>query len=177
MGHFVSARPILRFFDAVTIPSALATPSKDCCTDARLTILSLYDRYIPAQITLFLLLYRYNSDMSKSSRAREALPSTLPTLLAELGAGIAIARKRRRITMKQMAQRMRVSLDTVQRLEKGDSGVSIGIVATALWVLGLQDRLQELTDPTRDHVALAQDLQRLPKAVHAPKQNPEEFDF
>ena len=115
--------------------------------------------------------------MSKSSRAQQALPSTLPTLLAELGAGIAIARKRRRMTLKQMAQRMMVSLDTVQRLEKGDSGVSIGIVATALWVLGLQDRLRELTDPTRDHIALAQDLQRLPKAVRASKRNPAEFDF
>ncbi|MFN5609134.1 MAG: helix-turn-helix domain-containing protein [Holosporales bacterium] len=115
--------------------------------------------------------------MSKSSRAQQALPSTLPTLLTELGAGIAIARKRRRITLKQMAERMMVSLDTVQRLEKGDSGVGIGIVATALWVLGLQDRLQGLTDPARDHVALAQDLQRLPKAVHAPKRSAEEFDF
>jgi transcriptional regulator with XRE-family HTH domain len=115
--------------------------------------------------------------MSKSSRAQQALPSTLPTLLAELGAGIAIARKRRRMTLKQMAQRMMVSLDTVQRLEKGGSGVSIGIVATALWVLGLQDRLKELTDPTRDHIALAQDLQRLPKAVHAPKRSAEAFDF
>ncbi len=91
--------------------------------------------------------------MSKSSRAQQALPSTLPTLLTELGAGIAISRKRRRITLKQMAERMMVSLDTVQRLEKGDSGVGIGIVATALWVLGLQDRLQGLTDPARDHVA------------------------
>jgi transcriptional regulator with XRE-family HTH domain len=115
--------------------------------------------------------------MSKSSRAQQALPSTIPTLLAELGTGIAIARKRRRITLKQMAQRMMVSLDTVQRLEKGDSGVSIGIVATALWVLGLQDRLKELTDPARDHVALAHDLQRLPKAVHSPKRSAEEFDF
>lgn len=85
--------------------------------------------------------------MSKSSRAQQALPSTIPTLLAELGTGIAIARKRRRITLKQMAQRMMVSLDTVQRLEKGDSGVSIGIVATALRDLARIAVRQAITAP------------------------------
>ncbi|MCC5886228.1 MAG: helix-turn-helix transcriptional regulator, partial [Gammaproteobacteria bacterium] len=46
--------------------------------------------------------------------------------LEALGANIKTARLKRRISMKDFAQRISVSESTVARLEKGDDGVSIG---------------------------------------------------
>ena len=102
--------------------------------------------------------------MSKASRSHRALPVLLADQLRKLGADIAIARKRRRIALVDMAKRMMVSLETVQRLEKGDPAVGIGIVATALWVLGLHGRIGELITPEKDIVGLQEDLRRLPGA-------------
>jgi len=48
------------------------------------------------------------------------------------------------MSMSDMAERMMVNLKTVQRMEKGDPAVGIGIAATALWVLGLHRRLGDL---------------------------------
>lgn len=103
--------------------------------------------------------------MAKRSKSNEALPPAVKRGLEQLGADIAVARKRRHIPLRQMAERMMVSLDTVQRLEKGEPGVGIGVVASALWVLGMGDRLSLLVDPARDQVGLARDLERLPKRV------------
>lgn len=114
--------------------------------------------------------------MAKLSRANKALPATSERALHTLGRDIAIARKRRRIPQRLMAQRMMVSLDTLQRLEKGDSGVSIGVVATALWVLGLVGHLSELASPDRDAVGKTEELHRLPTKTHAPNLG-QQLDF
>ena len=50
---------------------------------------------------------------------------------------------------------MMVSLATLQRLEHGDAGVSLGVLATALWALGLIDRLAAFASPTRIWLARA----------------------
>jgi DNA-binding transcriptional regulator YiaG len=48
-----------------------------------------------------------------------------------LGRDIATARRRSRILQRLLAERMMVSLDTVQRLERGDPGIGLGVVVTA----------------------------------------------
>ena len=63
---------------------------------------------------------------------------------------------------------MMVSLDTVQRLEHGDAGVSIGVLATALWALGMVDRLASLAAPDQDLVGKTEELKRLPRRVRLP---------
>jgi hypothetical protein len=55
----------------------------------------------------------------------------------------------------------------VQRLERGDAGVGIGVVATALWVLGLADRLAAAAAPAGDAVGTAEEVSRLPRRVRA----------
>ena len=55
--------------------------------------------------------------MPRHSRSHNALPAPVVQQFEKLGKDIAIARKRRRISMKSMAERMMVSLETVQRLE------------------------------------------------------------
>lgn len=106
--------------------------------------------------------------MSKASPAVKALPGPVAKAVELLCRDIATARIRRRIPQRLLAQRMMVSLDTVQRLEHGDAGVSIGVVATALWALGMVDRLASLAAPDQDTVGKTEDLKRLPRRVRAP---------
>jgi hypothetical protein len=70
-----------------------------------------------------------------------------------------------------------VSLDTLQRLERGDAGVSLGVVATALWALGLIDRLAALASPDQDTVGKGEELKRLPRQARMPRALKSDFDF
>ena len=114
--------------------------------------------------------------MSKKSFATKALPKPAAKAIELLCRDIATARTRRRIPQRLLAQRMMVSLDTVQRLERGDRGVSIGVVATALWALGLIDRLASVAAPDHDEVGKAEELKRLPSRVRGPGKKPD-LDF
>ena len=64
-----------------------------------------------------------------------------------------------------LAERASISRMTLHKLEKGEPGVSIGIVATVLFVLGMSDRLAELADIRYDELGLALDEERLPKRI------------
>jgi hypothetical protein len=89
-----------------------------------------------------------------------------------LAQDIAVARTRRRIPQRLLAERMMVSLDTVQRLEHGDPGISLGVLATALWSLGLLDNLTNLASPDHDTVGQTEEQQRLPRRVRTPPPDP-----
>jgi transcriptional regulator with XRE-family HTH domain len=115
--------------------------------------------------------------MAKASRAKSGLPAPVANAVTTLGGDIATARIRRRIPQRLFAQRMMVTLQTLQRLEHGDPGVSLGVVATALWVLGMNDRLSELASPAHDLVGTAEEIKRYPRRVHAPRPSKSDLDF
>ena len=46
---------------------------------------------------------------------------------------------------------------TLNKVEKGDPGVSMGTYATVLFVLGMTARLDDLADPRHDSVGLSLD--------------------
>jgi transcriptional regulator with XRE-family HTH domain len=92
--------------------------------------------------------------MSKSSEHLQFLPQPALVQLALLGTNLAIARKRRRESLRAWAARIGVSVRTVQRMEAGDPGVGIGIYTTALWAIGRSDAIPALADPALDLGAL-----------------------
>jgi hypothetical protein len=53
---------------------------------------------------------------------------------------------------------MGVSVPTLQRLEAGDPGVGIGIVATALWLIQRDGELRNLAAPEHDQGAIEKDV-------------------
>jgi len=89
--------------------------------------------------------------------------------LKKLGEDIALARRRRRISTQSMAERLQVSLKTLQRLEKGDPTVAVGTVATAMLVLSELERFTNLLDTAHDDVGLALMDQNLPKRIRSKK--------
>ncbi len=98
--------------------------------------------------------------MSKSSLAFQSLPPEASAALVVLGEHIALARLRRKESQKTWASRIGISVPTLIRLEKGDPAVSIGVYATALWLMGLSAGLAELAEPSKDLRALDLDVRK-----------------
>jgi transcriptional regulator with XRE-family HTH domain len=109
--------------------------------------------------------------MPQVSSAARDLPAAAEEALHTLGQGLAMARKRRGESLRSWALRMQVSVPTLMRLEKGDPTVSMGVYATALWLLNRHDALARAADPREDLAALEIELERA-RQRHAPRQMP-----
>ena len=88
------------------------------------------------------------------------MPPATVAALEKLGADLAVARLRRRESLKTWAGRLGVTVPTLVRLEAGDPGVGIGILATALWLIGRDAELAQLAAPEHDKGALDQDVRQ-----------------
>ena len=93
-------------------------------------------------------------------------PAAVRRALRKLGADIRDARRRRRLPMAVVAERAFTSRSTPQRVEAGDTGVSVGIYAGVLQALGLLDGLSQIADIGNDPVGQALASAELPKRVH-----------
>jgi len=101
-----------------------------------------------------------------ASKRRDAvMPIPVRRVLQKLGSDIRDARRRRRIPVAVMAERASVSRMTLGRVEKGEPGVSLGIYATVLFVLGMAERLGDVADPGNDIVGLELEEERLPQRI------------
>jgi len=96
--------------------------------------------------------------MSKASPSLTSLPQEAGSALQSLGADLALARLRRRESLRTWAARLGVSVPTLMKLERGDPGVSAGIYATALWMMGRSAALSTLAAPQTDLGALEADI-------------------
>jgi hypothetical protein len=67
-----------------------------------------------------------------------------------------------------MAERAFITRTTLRKVESGNPGVSLGIYATVLFVLGLTPRLADLADTRGDDVGLQLEEERLPKRIRQP---------
>ena len=94
-----------------------------------------------------------------------SIPLPAARTLRKLGRDLALARRKRGISTADMAERLFVSRDTLWRLERGDSTVALGTLATAVFILQLHDRLANLAAPATDALALSLDERRLPQRI------------
>ncbi len=96
--------------------------------------------------------------MPKTARALLQLPPATAAALEKLGSDLAVARLRRKESLRSWAQRLGVTVPTLQRLEAGDPSVGVGIVATALWLIQRDGELRNLAAPEHDQGALELDV-------------------
>ena len=96
--------------------------------------------------------------MPKSPLALSQMPPATLSALQQLGADLAVARLRRKESLAVWALRMGTSVPTLMRMEAGEPGVSMGIYATALWLVGRCDALAGLAAPEADRGALELDV-------------------
>ena len=96
--------------------------------------------------------------MPSTPQALQALPPAAAQALRSLGENLAIARVRRRESQRAWAKRLGISVPTLIRMEHGDPGVSAGIYATALWLMGRVSALPAIAAPAEDKGALESDV-------------------
>ncbi|RYM34032.1 XRE family transcriptional regulator [Brumimicrobium glaciale] len=72
-----------------------------------------------------------------SSKKVNLLPK-YQQIFDEIGENIKLARKRRKLTTEQVSERAGVHRSTLNRIEKGDPSVAIGIYFNVLKVLSLE---------------------------------------
>jgi len=65
-------------------------------------------------------------------------------VLKHMGENIKLARKRRKLTQEQVAERAAIARSTVYLIESGNPSVTIGAYFNVLRVLGLQDDFLKL---------------------------------
>jgi hypothetical protein len=100
--------------------------------------------------------------MPKQAVALSKIPPQTMRALETLGSHLAVARVRRKeslATRATRAKRIGVSIPTLMRLESGDPSVSMGIYATALWLIGRDGELARIASPEHDQGALEMNIQ------------------
>ncbi len=97
------------------------------------------------------------------------VPIPVGRALRKLGHDIRDARRRRRIPVAILAERASVSRTTLNKVEKGEPGVSLGIYATVLFVVGMIDRVADIADPRHDAVGLELEQENLPERIRLPR--------
>jgi len=93
------------------------------------------------------------------------VPIPVGRALRRLGHDIRDARRRRRIPVSILAERASISRTTLNKVEKGDPGVSLGTYATVLFSFGMIDRLAEIADPRHDAVGMELEEEQLPQRI------------
>lgn len=92
-------------------------------------------------ITIFVYNNRHFNVMT--TRKQTVFPK-YDKILGQMGENIKIARKRRKLTMVQVAERADISRSTLYLIELGNSSVAMGAYFNVLRVLGLQDDFLKL---------------------------------
>ena len=85
----------------------------------------------------------------------------------QFGDSVKTARVRRRLSQRDVANTMGVSLGTVRRIERGDPGVSLQNVVLALHVLNLLPGLLRAIDPESDAAGIAAEAKCRPKRIRS----------
>lgn len=103
------------------------------------------------------------------SAAFDIIPLRIHRALTKLGANISLARRKRRLTIAMMTERVGITKQTYMRVERGDPKVAMGIYAMTLFVLGLGDTPFDLADPSHDDQGLLLDEDHIPKRIRGKK--------
>lgn len=87
-------------------------------------------------------------------------PQAVLQQIALLAQNIVIARKRRKETQAQWAQRLGVSQPTMARIERGDPSVSMASYVMCMWLINQAKGLADLIAPQNDLASLEQEVAR-----------------
>jgi len=95
----------------------------------------------------------------------ESAPNAVAQGAVLLGARIRQARKRRALTLRELAAKAGVSYDTARAVENGNLMTGIGAYFALIWAMGLESELIKFVDPERDTEGKLLEQARLPQRV------------
>jgi transcriptional regulator with XRE-family HTH domain len=113
--------------------------------------------------------------MSPKNTSAHDLPPSPAANLECLGQNIRTARKLRGLSMQDLATRCMTTRETIRRLELGRPGVSLGVLAQALWALQLDAQLGRVAALENDAIGQAMAVNKLPKRIASGRND--ELDF
>jgi len=96
-------------------------------------------------------------------------PYQVDQALKKLGGDLKTARLRRRLTAREVAQKIGTSRYAVADAEKGKLSTGVAVYAALLWVYGLIDQLSDLADPGADEVGTRLARMREPARAPSPR--------
>lgn len=99
------------------------------------------------------------------------IPYPVRRALKTLGKDMAVARKTRRLSQEDLAQRIDASVSTVRRMEDGYPGTALHTFLRTLHVLGRLDAIADLMALENDALGLDLVQEQLPRRVR-PKRGP-----
>ena len=105
------------------------------------------------------------STEQRRSGAQIALPRPVERALRRLGQDISTARRTRRLSQEDLAERIGTSLSTVRRMEDGYPGTALHTFLRALQVLGRLEAVVEVMAMENDMLGMALVREQLPQRV------------
>ena len=90
------------------------------------------------------IIVQNNEHLIKMATKKQIIFPKYKKILEQMGENIKIARKRRKLTMIQVAERADISRSTLHLIELGNTSVAMGAYFNVLRVLGLQDDFLKL---------------------------------
>jgi transcriptional regulator with XRE-family HTH domain len=114
--------------------------------------------------------------MPRSLQFAQAAPFAVKEGAQRISQRLTLARKRRRLTLRELASKAGISYDTARAVEAGNLQTGFGAYLAVLWAMGLESEIQAFADPERDEEGRQLELARLPKRVrHSSEQFHDEF--
>jgi len=101
----------------------------------------------------------------KNPGLRVAMPRPVERALQRLGQDISTARRVRRLSQEDLAQRVGTSLSTVRRMEDGHPGTALHTFLRALHVLGRLDDVLQVMATENDALGMELVREQLPQRV------------
>jgi transcriptional regulator with XRE-family HTH domain len=101
----------------------------------------------------------------KDVRGTNRTPAPVRRALRTVGANVVTWRKLRGLTQAQLADRAGVARNTLNRLERGDGGISTENLLRILRALGVLESIQRALDPYESDVGRLRSDQGLPDRV------------
>ncbi len=104
-------------------------------------------------------------NMPRPLQLNETAPFAVKDGARRIGERLATARKRPRLTLRELASKAGVSYDTARAVEAGNLQTGLGAYLAMLWAMGLESEIQTFADPERDDEGKQLELTRLPQRV------------
>lgn len=102
-------------------------------------------------------------------------PAAVAILTRQLGARLRLARKRRRLTLRELAARAGIAYDTARAAEGGSLQTGIGAYLALVWAMGLDSKFTDLLRPEDDTEGEALELASLPQRIRRPSASDDDF--
>lgn len=96
-------------------------------------------------------------------------PFAVDEAARRLGSRIRLARVRRRVSLRELAERAGLNHKTAAAVEAGNLLTGIGAYLALIWALGLEREMAKLLDPDHDEEGKRLELVRTPKRARAKK--------